>query len=110
MSVNATESLRKQIRNKMEAKDYLRWLARSGLSYHLDDDPKEIVWVKPLTEAQVEDLCKNSDDLWSVCNPWEVFNEDDQLWDEFLGQFIDDRHNRTQSGKENKGKGLATGC
>ena len=66
---------------KKEVKGYLKWLADSKYSYHIDDNPEDIIWEEfEMTEKKIKQLRKNTDIMWTVCNYGE-------LWD-WYGEFI----------------------
>lgn len=75
-----------EIKTMHDAILYIRWLIDNNLQYHLDDNPKDIVWntSKPTVE-EIEMLQVNHDRLWAVCNPWSLFDDDDVLWNEYKG-------------------------
>ena len=77
-----------RIECKDDVKTYLKWLVKNRLDYHLDDSPEDIVWnaaVKQPDKQDIKEMRRLTDAMWSVCNPWELFDEDEALWNLYRG-------------------------
>jgi hypothetical protein len=68
-----------------EVKEYLKWLANSQFDYHIDDDPRDIIWngVDRITQDEIDQLVRNSKRMWNYCSaeflwdnyPFKIFEE-----------------------------------
>jgi hypothetical protein len=85
MSDQTLASLR--IESEDDAIQYLYWLAEHQRQYHLDDDPRDIVWAEsPMSEEAIAHMVRLHEELWSVVNPWELFDKNDALWKRYTEQ------------------------
>lgn len=58
-----------------QGKEYIRHLVDKGLSYHLEDDPTDIVWgnaVKRPMPQQLRDMRDRADELYHLGDVWEA--------------------------------------
>jgi len=80
--------LNKEIKTIEDAKDFLKYLIKNDLMFHLDDKPSDILWEMGTdTPPDVGLLCERYNELWGLGNPWE-YAED--IIDSYL-QGIQDR-------------------
>lgn len=54
--------------------EFIQYLVDNDLVFHLDDDPEDILWSKPMTQGEISTLKLNMIDLWSFCDPWHVMS------------------------------------
>jgi hypothetical protein len=59
-----------------DVKQYMRDLAAMGRAYHWDDSPTEISWDTPV---DVDAMQKAHDDVWAICNPWTILDDDSEI-------------------------------
>jgi hypothetical protein len=65
------------VRTKADAVKWFKWLKRTGLEFHMDDDPGDIRWSRPVSGEDMELIKKNHDRVWRV------FSDQDELWDAY---------------------------
>jgi hypothetical protein len=83
MSDQTLASLR--VQSEDDAVAYLYWLAERQRQYHLDDDPRDIVWEgSPLSEEATSHMARLHEELWAACNPWELFDKHPDLWNRYI--------------------------
>tara|TARA_R110002020_G_scaffold125296_1_gene282470 strand:+ start:459 stop:710 length:252 start_codon:yes stop_codon:yes gene_type:complete len=71
----------KKSATKGDIMEYLKWLAQSDYSYHIDDNPEDVIWGKTkVTKKMIKRLRRNTNIMWTVCNYGE-------LWD-WYGEFV----------------------
>ena len=59
-----------------DVKQYMRDLMSTGRAYHWDDSPANIMWDAPV---DVESMQKAHDAVWSICNPWDILENDAEI-------------------------------
>ena len=78
---------------KKEIKGYLKWLAGSKYSYHIDDNPEDVLWdLHSMTKKKIKRLRRNTDIMWTVCSA-------DELWD-WYGGFLNPKLNKLKGESE----------
>jgi hypothetical protein len=65
--------------------EFVQYLIREDLRFHLDDDPEDILWSKPLSQGEVSTLKLNMIDLWNHCDPWLVLSRYPELEADLIG-------------------------
>lgn len=72
---------RRKFKTVEDVKAYLWELARVDACYHLDDDPKDIIWNVEIDGFTLSNIAANDAAIWKVCNPWTIFDTDEKLWE-----------------------------
>lgn len=68
-----------------DVRDFVEELISRNMNFHLDDDPKNIIWSNVKTE-DLKNLRANWVRLWDYCNPWEILDNYPQTWAKYLGE------------------------
>lgn len=74
-----------------DVKAYIFHLAETGRIYHWDDSPSNIVWSDgPLPDAELAEMDRCHDAVWSVCDPWELMDLDPAIDRIYFPEVADD--------------------
>ena len=60
--------------------NFLRWLARHELEFHLDDDPADISWSRELTEDERRHIDTEHKWIWANHTSAEIWRAVGELW------------------------------
>jgi hypothetical protein len=67
-----------------DVRDFIEELVADGLTFHLDDDPEDIVWLDgDLTKEDLYCLKLNMIALWNYCDPWQVLEFYPDTWKKY---------------------------
>ena len=72
-------------RSEEDVCEFVQYLIGEDLRFHLDDDPEDIFWSKPMSQGEVSTLKLNMIDLWRFCDPWQVLSRYPDLEVDFIG-------------------------
>jgi hypothetical protein len=72
-------------RSEEDVCEFVKYLIGEDLRFHLDDDPEDIFWSKPMSQGEVSTLKLNMIDLWRFCDPWQVLSRYPDLEGDFIG-------------------------
>ncbi len=77
------------INSPEDARQFIEYLIENDLTYHLDDDPADILWSKPIPPETLDFICQAHADMWQYftganLSPWDLF-DDRNLWDRYGG-------------------------
>lgn len=74
------------IKSENDAIAFIDWLISNKLSFHLDDKVRDCLHNCNLNEEQLNTIDRLHGELWEVCNPWELFEKNDDLWKRYKGE------------------------
>jgi hypothetical protein len=72
----------KEIKTIENAREFIQFLIKKDLFFHLDDDVHGILWNQDIDDKTINLLHLRHQEIWTVGNPWE-YAED--IIDEELG-------------------------
>lgn len=69
-----------------DVKRYFEFLIEEELTYHLDDEPKDIRWYLDIGYEDIKQLQKNHRALWDYCDPWLFMEQFPDYWDRYCNE------------------------
>ena len=72
----------KEIKTIEDSREFMLFLIKKDLFFHLDDNVHDILWNQDIDEKTLELLHLRHQEMWTVGNPWE-YAED--IMDKVLG-------------------------
>tara|TARA_R110000744_G_scaffold250506_1_gene366645 strand:+ start:42 stop:278 length:237 start_codon:yes stop_codon:yes gene_type:complete len=72
----------KEIKTIENAREFIQFLIKKDLMFHLDDDVDNILWDQEIDKKTIKLLHLRHQEMWTIGSPWE-YAED--IIDTFLG-------------------------
>lgn len=61
----------KEIKTIDNAREFIQFLIKKDLMFHLDDDVDNILWDQEIDKKTIKLLHLRHQEIWTVGNPWE---------------------------------------